>query len=332
MFKDRLISSLIGSAFYIFFQPFGLGQLGNDKWLLLAGLCLLQTVLAMVSEFILTFLLKLPHELEKGKSYLMRRNGLFQLINIPLITVVVALYLHHFACRNGVDNTFGWANLFRVFCTVSCCSFLIGLYWRNYYGRKESEHRLEDAMYLNGILQERQRRGEVAGASINNQLEKKVNVEPKAQEKEPNTVASDAVFSDNQSEPVSASQPTVPSASAVSLSVPVQILGSTKESVTLLPSDFIYAESDANYVHIYYFKDGMPKEVTLRSSITQVEEIFRPLNSTIRCHRAYVVNLHQIVKIDNHDHSLRLSLNGVNGFIPVSKTYLQVVKERIVNA
>ena len=294
MFRDRLISSLIGSLFFLFFQPFGLSQMGDIRWVLLIGMSLAVAGVSIVSELIIRYVFRLPHSVSRGQRYMNKRNRYYQLINIPLLTLSIALMLDQWGCREGIDNHFSWSSVLQVFCTICCCSFVIGLYWSNYYSRKNYERQLEDAMYLNGILEERQR-------SFHESPNPKVKISP----------CGCPILEENDD--------------------PIHIEGATKESLDLRPSDLIYAESDANYVKIYYCKEGTPVEVSLRCSISQIEEIFRNSYNIIRCHRAYVVNLAKVTQFNTQDHSLRLSLRGVNSRITVSKTYLQIVKERIIN-
>lgn len=294
MFRDRLISSLIGTIFFIFFQPFGLSQMGARRWPLLLGMGVLVTLISCISEWTVRNVFKMPNSMNRGQRYMLRRNRYFQLVNIPLLTISISLTLHQWGNTETVDNHLSWSNLLQVFAIICCCSLIVGLYWRNYYCRKDYERQLEDAMYLNGILEERQR-------NFHESPNPKLKV----------TACGCPILEENND--------------------PIHIEGGTRESLDLRPSDLIYAESDANYVKIYYCQEGNPIEVSLRCSISQIEEIFRGSYNIIRCHRAYVVNLAKVTQFNTQDHSLRLSLRGVNSQITVSKTYLQIVKDRIIN-
>lgn len=305
MFKVRLTSSLIAIVFFVVFQPFGLEHFGSQKWILIVGLCLLMTFVPVLSEMIVVKVFRMPNNLAKSSVYLIRRNQTFQITNVILLTIFISIYLDKLVCNEQIDNHLSWSNTFRVFFTVACLSFIIGMYWRNYYARKESERRLKDAMYLNGILEERQRKARIEADA--------------ARRREADRAALGAATPPEE-------EPAVREPEEI-----IRLEGSTKESLTLHPSEFIYAESDANYVHIFYFKEGKPSETSLRSSISQVEETFAQCCNIIRCHRAYVVNISHVVKFVSQDHSLKLSLRGVNGQITVSKTYVQEVKDLIIN-
>ncbi len=296
MFKERLISGLIGSMFIIVFQPFSLMSFGSYRWVLSLGLCLCIIASILLVECMLTWVFNMPHDPSRGMSYLMRRNILFQVLNILGMTVSTAIYIDRFCCMEGVDNHLSWANLFYAFLIFLGCSMVIGLYWRNVYMKRDYHRQLEDAQYLNGILQERQRILE-------------------------------------QSQPKStqpATEPTIPVEPASNNDTLLTLSGSTKESLTLLTQDFIYAEAKGNYVNVHYLKEGEAKDIMLRCSISQIEETLSIDPTILRCHRAFVVNLKRVSKLENHSSSLQLFFKEAQAFVPVSKTYVQTIKQRIV--
>lgn len=284
MFKERLISGLIGSMLFVIFQPFGLSAFGNFRWVLTAGFCACIVGSILLTECLLTWVLRIPHEPQRGMKYLIRRNILFQVLNILGMTLSMVLFLDRFCCMEGVDNHLSLDTFLYAFLICVGCSIVIGLYWRNEYMKRDYQRQLEEAQYFNGILQERQRK----------------EVEPR---------------------PTSAIEP----AAELTLS------GTTKESLTLMPEDFLHAEANGNYVHVFYQKEGLVKDIMLRCGISQVEETLKVDPNILRCHRAFVVNLNHVTKLESHGATLQLFFRQTKALIPVSKTYLQVVKERIMN-
>lgn len=286
MYKERFISGLIGSMFIIIFQPFGLLAFGNYRWVIIAGICACIMASIFLTEIFLTWALRMPHCPQRGMKYLIRRNVLFQVLNIVGMTVSTVLFLDRFGCMEGVDNHLSWGTLLNAFLCYLGCSIIIGLYWRNVYMKRDYQRQLEEAQYFNGILQERQRKLE---------------------------------------EPLPA--PAIEEAPVRELT----LSGTTKESLTLLPEDFVHAEANGNYVHVHYLKEGDVKDIMLRCGITQVEEAFLPHPNIMRCHRAFVVNLKHVSKLENHGSTLQLFFRVTKALIPVSKTYIQTVKERIID-
>ena len=49
----------------------------------------------------------------------------------------------------------------------------------------------------------------------------------------------------------------------------------------------------------------------------------------VRCHRAFLVNLHQVVKVDGNSQGYRLRLEGCTEEVPVSRGYAKCVKALI---
>lgn len=307
MIKDRLISALLGSMFFIVFQPFDLTAFGALRWLLLAGVSACIFASCVGCEYLLRWVFRMPHDVSRGQSYLLRRNGIFQLLNILVSTVLISLFLARFCNNEQVDNRLSWQIVLQVLGIMVCCSLLIGLYWRNVYAKRDYQRRLEEAMYLNGILEERRREAD----------NRRKEAEQLARRQTANPVQTTPEFS------------SIPSSTAAP--EPIHLTGSTKESLTLFSQDFIYAESDSNYVHIYYIKEEKVQKTMLRSSISHIEELVTVDSSILRCHRAFIVNLLQVDKVESQNQALQLLMKGTHTRVPVSKTYLQEVKERIVN-
>ncbi len=297
MFKERLISGLIGSMFIIIFQPFGLLPFGHFRWVLTLGICSCIFGSIFLVECLLTWVFRMPHDPSRGMIYLVRRNLVFQVLNIIGMTASTVFFLDRFCCMEGVDNHLSWSSLFYTLLMYMGCSLMIGLYWRNVFMKRDYHRQLEEAQYLNGILQERERND--------------VRRQPLA------------------SAPVA--EAPVPVAEEAEKDAPLTLSGSTKESLTLLPCDFVYAEAKGNYVSIHYLKEGQAKDILLRCSISQIEEALSIDQNILRCHRAFVVNLKHVSKIENRGSSLQLYFKEVQAFVPVSKTHMPVVKELIVD-
>lgn len=106
--------------------------------------------------------------------------------------------------------------------------------------------------------------------------------------------------------------------------------GSTKESVTLKPSDFLFAVSEGNYVHIHYLKDGAVISGMIRTRMKEIEETCEgtPL---MRCHRAYIVNSQHIVRVVSRSSGFMLKLRHTDTMVPVSRTYTTSIRERLEN-
>ncbi|MGF1586619.1 MAG: LytTR family transcriptional regulator DNA-binding domain-containing protein [Bacteroidales bacterium] len=92
-----------------------------------------------------------------------------------------------------------------------------------------------------------------------------------------------------------------------------------KEELSFYPGQFVYAESDSNYVNFYIWKDNKLKKEVIRNSISNVEEQFADFPYMVRTHRAYIVNIRKITQKKGNVLGYRLKLNGVDQEIPVSR-------------
>lgn len=105
----------------------------------------------------------------------------------------------------------------------------------------------------------------------------------------------------------------------------------TKDVVQLPAHSFLYAEAEGNYIQIYSCTTdgGKPTRQLLRITLKEAEEAATACPSIIRCHRAFLVNLDKVVKVDDNQQGYRLHLEGCKNAIPVSRTYAKKLKERL---
>ncbi len=92
-----------------------------------------------------------------------------------------------------------------------------------------------------------------------------------------------------------------------------------KESLSFFPSQFLFAESDGNYVHFYLIENGKPRKVTIRNSISNIEEQLSESNEFFRTHRAFIVNLKKVRRKLGNSSGYRLKLIDAETEIPVSR-------------
>jgi hypothetical protein len=101
---------------------------------------------------------------------------------------------------------------------------------------------------------------------------------------------------------------------------PIQISSQLKkESLSFYPSQFIYAESDSNYVNFYLISGDKVQKKVIRNSITAVEQQLAQIPFFARTHRAFIVNLKKIKSKKGNSLGFRLRLQGTDSEIPVSR-------------
>jgi len=92
---------------------------------------------------------------------------------------------------------------------------------------------------------------------------------------------------------------------------------------------FLYAESQKNYVVLYFLQGTEIKEEQQRKTMTALTQEFEDQSHHFRCHRAFLVNLTMIESVDGNAQGYRLRLNGVRDEIPVSRSYLKAFRAKM---
>ena len=155
--KEILTTRIISTSFVVLalgvFKPFGLAAWQWQAYLHLSALLGLGFVTCLVTEAILKYLLRKPISEERGVGYIINRNLLFQLVNTPLVAIVVCLYRHFVLSDRVPSNRLSWVNFLETLAIIAFCSFAIGLYWRFKYRSRYLAAELKETQRLNERLQ-----------------------------------------------------------------------------------------------------------------------------------------------------------------------------------
>jgi hypothetical protein len=84
-----------------------------------------------------------------------------------------------------------------------------------------------------------------------------------------------------------------------------------------------------NYVEIHYATDE--KKISkrlIRNTISKLEEHLNE-SSLFRCHRSFIVNLDKVCQVEGNSKSMTLSLIGNNTEIPVSRTRISELQQKL---
>ena len=129
--KDTLTVRVtsVGFSILVFalFKPLRMGDLGGIVYLHLAAIWLLGIGSCYLTEAILKYILRMPASFDKGAEYIIRRNLRFQLINTPIISLMVCLYLHFVMSGQGLPSPLSWQGYLTMLLIIAFCSFTIGL-------------------------------------------------------------------------------------------------------------------------------------------------------------------------------------------------------------
>jgi len=108
----------------------------------------------------------------------------------------------------------------------------------------------------------------------------------------------------------------------------ILIAENNKDTFELFSRQLLYIESTDNYSTIFFMTDGKKKKELIRASLKRLEtQITTPLIA--RCHRSYIVNLSNAAHITGNVQGYRITFNGTEDTIPVSRNHGKDILERI---
>jgi DNA-binding LytR/AlgR family response regulator len=101
------------------------------------------------------------------------------------------------------------------------------------------------------------------------------------------------------------------------------------DNLTLLISEVILIQSADNYVEIVYQDGDNYKKKLIRNTLKNIELQIKHYSNFIRCHRACIVNMHYIEKLNQDFSNHWITLRGYPDRIPVSRQYLLKLREAL---
>jgi DNA-binding LytR/AlgR family response regulator len=104
---------------------------------------------------------------------------------------------------------------------------------------------------------------------------------------------------------------------------------SGKDRLSLLPNQFIYAESVGNYVEVHWLNFMFPQKTVLRSTLKEVENALADHAQFFRCHRAFLVNLRAVSHSTGNARGYQLTMSGSQREIPVARSYVTDFEARM---
>ena len=102
-----------------------------------------------------------------------------------------------------------------------------------------------------------------------------------------------------------------------------------KDFVEIEISDFLFIESSGNYIEIHYLENKKDIRKTLRNTIKNSLNFFHDIPEVLQCHRAFIVNIEKITSAKGNSQGLRLDLENCDSEVPVSRGYVETIKNKI---
>jgi branched-subunit amino acid transport protein len=97
-----------------------------------------------------------------------------------------------------------------------------------------------------------------------------------------------------------------------------------KEELCFYPAQFIFAESEGNYVIFYLTTNGLIKKQIIRNSISNIEQQLSLIPYFLRTHRSYIVNLKKVKSKKGNILGYQLKLTDTEFKIPVSRNRTKI--------
>ena len=94
-------------------------------------------------------------------------------------------------------------------------------------------------------------------------------------------------------------------------------------------NEFLYIESSGNYIELYIQYNDKIIRKTFRSTLKRSLDFFANHPEIIQCHRAFLVNTSKIINAKGNSQGLRLSLENCETEVPVSRGYVERIKNKI---
>ena len=289
--KETISIRIISCAFMVLaiaiFKPFGLEVWQWQAYIHLLAIFALGLFSCFLTEVILRYIVRMPRSYDRGVSYIISHNLHFQLINTPLISLLICLYRHYAMSSLVEGNKLSLGNYLETLVIVAFLSFAIGLYWRFKFRNRYMVAELEETKQLNEQLKKLQN----SNAGVPRQTE------------------------DN------------PPVGGTEQDSQITLEGNTNERVTLKISDLLYIEAVGNYVKVCQLQGNEVHTTMLRATMKQMEDKLQAHPMIVRCHRAFMVNLGQVEQISSNSRSMQLVMRHIHDAIPVSRSNVNKLKE-----
>ena len=149
----RIISATFVALALAVFKPFGLDAWQWQAYVHLLAILMMGLMVCMLTDGILKYIVRMPTSYDKGVDYIIRRNFWFQIINTPLVALVICLYRHFVLSDRVESNRLSVVNFLETLVIIAFCSFAIGLYWRFKFRSRYLAAELEETRLLNEQLQ-----------------------------------------------------------------------------------------------------------------------------------------------------------------------------------
>jgi hypothetical protein len=102
-----------------------------------------------------------------------------------------------------------------------------------------------------------------------------------------------------------------------------------KEELKFYPDQFLFAESEGNYVVFHLRTNNQVRRQIIRNSITNIEQQLSVIPFFFRTHRSFIVNLKKVKSKQGNILGYQLKLSGTETKIPVSRERTKIFSKEL---
>ena len=106
----------------------------------------------------------------------------------------------------------------------------------------------------------------------------------------------------------------------------INIKSNTSETLAVDPQDISFVEASDNYCTIYWYDSGILKNKMLRQTLKNIEEQLTSFKNIVRCHKTFMINLHQELKITGNARAHFIESRSLPIRIPISRSKSKSIK------
>jgi ABC-type multidrug transport system fused ATPase/permease subunit len=97
----------------------------------------------------------------------------------------------------------------------------------------------------------------------------------------------------------------------------------------LKTNEILWAQSDGNYLELFYLNEAREiKKELIRNRLKNLAELL-PNDTFFHCHKSFLINLHQVQKVQGNARNFEVILRYSNSPIPVARSKSSELKEKI---
>lgn len=99
--------------------------------------------------------------------------------------------------------------------------------------------------------------------------------------------------------------------------------------VTISPQSLYFIETDGNYQVFHVYDGNNFIQHRLRITLREVQNRLSDFPEFIRCHRAFIINLQSVKKVEGNAAGYKVTLHSLLPTISVSRTYVPIFREKL---